>query len=277
VKTNIGGTHTVLDAAVAGNLYDGRSDENVKADEYAAPLATSWYYTLLPCCPTQAEEGGVTIRWLRGWGLAGAMSMAATAFASTTLADPDLVSRPTPGMHVADGNGGCTAAFAAQGTDGRYYLLTSGHCDPHDGSVWTYGADRPLGMITASEKVGETKDAAIIRLDPSVGAPRGDVGDRYSVRDVLNFPQIQVGMPFCKLGAVTGETCGIVTGKNGDVIEASVYSLDGDSGSPGFVKNADGTVSAVGILMSSPDGDDYTTYFILVYPVLTKWGLHILP
>jgi hypothetical protein len=219
----------------------------------------------------------VTIRWLRGLGLVGAMSMAATAFANTALADPDLVSRPTPGMRVADGNGGCTAAFAAQGNDGSYYLLTSGHCDPHDGAVWTYGADLPLGMITASEKVGDAKDAAIIRLDPSVGAPTGDIGDKYPVRDVLSLSQIQVGMPFCKLGAVTGETCGTVKGKNGDVIEASVYSLDGDSGSPGFVKNADGTVSAVGLLESSPDGDDYTTYFTPVYPVLEKWGLHILP
>jgi len=158
--------------------------------------------TLLSCCPTQAEEGGVTIRWLRGLGLVSAMSTAATAFASTALADPDLVSRPTPGMHVAGGNGGCTAAFAAQGNDGSYYLLTGGHCDPHDGSAWTYGEDRPLGMITASEKVGDTKDAAIIRLDPSVGAPAGDVGDRYPVRDVLSLPQIQVGMPFCKLSPV---------------------------------------------------------------------------
>jgi hypothetical protein len=219
----------------------------------------------------------VTISWLRGLGLVGAMVMAGMAFASTALADPGLVSRPTPGMHVADGNGGCTAAFAAQDDDGSYYLLTSGHCDPHDGSVWTYGEDRPLGMITDSEKVGDTKDAAIIRLDPSVGPPTGDVGDRYPVRDVLSLSQIQVGMPFCKLGAVTGETCGTVKGKKGDVVEASVYSLDGDSGSPGFVKNADGTVSGVGILMSSPDGDDYTTYFTLVYPLLAKWGLHILP
>jgi hypothetical protein len=219
----------------------------------------------------------VTVRWLRGLEMVGAMMMAATTLASTALADQGSVSRPTPGTRVAHGNGGCTAAFAAQGNDGSYYLLTSGTCDPHDGSVWTYGEDLPLGMITASEKVGDTKDAAIIRVDPSVGAPVGDVGDRYPVRDVLSLPQIQVGMPFCKLGAVTGETCGTVKGKNGDVIEASVYSLNGDSGSPGFVKNADGTVSAVGILMSSPDGDDYTTYFTLVYPLLGMWGLHIVP
>jgi len=43
------------------------------------------------------------------------------------------------------------------------------------------------------------------------------------------------------------------------------------------VKNADGTVSAVGILMSSPRGDDCTTYFMLAQPILDKWGLRILP
>ena len=90
-------------------------------------------------------------------------------------------------MEVAHGNGWCTAAFAAQGNEGSYYLLTSGHRDPHDRSVWTYGENLPLGMITASEKVGDTKDAAIIRPDPSARAPTGDVGDRYPVRDVLSL------------------------------------------------------------------------------------------
>ena len=218
----------------------------------------------------------MTTVWLRGLGLAGATLMAATAFASTALADPDAES-PMPGMQVDDESGQCTAGFAAQGNDGNYYLLTSGHCDAHDGSVWTYGDDVPLGQITTSEKVGDEKDAAIILLDPSIGEPTGDLGGAYPVRDVLSASQIQLGMPFCKIGASTGETCGAITGKDGDVIEASVYSLEGDSGSPGFVKNADGTVSAVGILMSSPDGDDYTTYFTLVHPLLDKWGLRILP
>ena len=80
-------------------------------------------------------------------------------------------------------------------------------------------------------------------------------------------------MPFCKVGAVTGETCGTVKGIDGDVVEASVFSLNGDSGSPGFVKNPDGTVSAVGLLMSSPDGDDYTTYFTLVSAAARQVGL----
>ncbi|MGA7053072.1 MAG: S1 family peptidase [Mycobacterium sp.] len=221
----------------------------------------------------------MTKAWLQLPVVVGATVMAATAIANTARAEPDStpVPVPAPGIEINDGGGRCTASFAAQGNDGNYYLLTSGHCDPHDGSAWTYGQDMPLGTITASEKLGERKDAAIIRLDHSVGAPLGDVGGRYAVRDVLNRKQIKVGMPFCKIGAATGETCGAITKFDGDVVEASVYSLDGDSGSPGFVTNADGTVSAVGILMSSPDGDDNTTYFTIVDPLLSKWGLRILP
>nr|WP_319432979.1 S1 family peptidase [Mycobacterium sp. RTGN5] len=185
---------------------------------------------------------------------------------------------PSPGIEVDDESGRCTAGFAAQGNDGSYYLLTSGHCDAHDGSDWTYGSDDTLlGTISASEVNGDKRDAAIIRLDPGAGAPNGDVAGRYQVRDVLGASQLSVGMPFCKVGAVTGETCGEIKGIEGDVVEANVYSLEGDSGSPGFVKNPDGTVSAVGILMSSPDGDDYTTYFTLVQPLLGQWGLRILP
>ncbi|WP_413641628.1 S1 family peptidase [Mycobacterium sp. RTGN5] len=206
--------------------------------------------------------------------VAGAALIAAVGLASPAMAAPP----PSPGIEVDDESGRCTAGFAAQGNDGSYYLLTSGHCDAHDGSDWTYGSDDTLlGTISASEVNGDKRDAAIIRLDPGAGAPNGDVAGRYQVRDVLGASQLSVGMPFCKVGAVTGETCGEIKGIEGDVVEANVYSLEGDSGSPGFVKNPDGTVSAVGILMSSPDGDDYTTYFTLVQPLLGQWGLRILP
>jgi len=205
-------------------------------------------------------------------GLAGAAVTVAIGLAPTAVAAPP----PAPGIEVDDDNGSCTAGFAAQGNDGSYYLLTSGHCDAGDGSEWTYGHDDPLGHITASEDDGDQKDAAIIRLDPGTPAPVGDVGG-HQVRDVLSADQLSKGMPFCKIGAITGETCGAITDIDGDVVEASVFSLEGDSGSPGFVKNSDGTVSAVGILTSSPEGDDNTTYFILVHPLLSQWGLRILP
>ena len=218
------------------------------------------------------------MRLLRVLGLVVAMTVAATAFSGTALADPVSVPppMPMPGMQVDRETNRCTAAFAAQGNDGNYYLLTSGHCDAHDNATWTYGQDVPLGKIAVSEHEGDWRDAAIIRLEPGIGAPTGDVGGRYPVRDVLSLNQIQIGMPFCKIGAVTGETCGVVKGKGRGVVEASVFSLNGDSGSPGFVKNPDGTVSAVGILADSPDGDDYTTYFTPVQPLLGRWGLRIL-
>lgn len=210
--------------------------------------------------------------------VAAVVAVAATLGASTAQADPGfLPARPSPGMQVDDENATCTAGFAAQGSDGGYYFLTSGHCDGRDGSVWTYDGGAPLGPITASEVEGDVKDAAIIRLDPGAGQPTGDVGERYPVRDVLGLDQIRVGMPFCKIGAITGETCGQITSTEGGVVEASVFSLEGDSGSPGFVKNQDGTVSAVGLLTSSPEDDDYTSYFTPVAPVLAEWGLHIVP
>ena len=203
---------------------------------------------------------------------AAAVAVVALGTASTASAAPP----PAPGIEVDDDDGSCTAGFAAQGDDGSYYLLTSGHCDAGDGAEWTYGQDVPLGRITASEDDGDQRDAAIIRLDSGTPTPVGDVGG-YQVRDVLSAGQLAKGMPFCKIGAVTGETCGAITDIDGDVVEASVFSLEGDSGSPGFVKNPDGTVSAVGILTSSPEGDDNTTYFVLVDPLLAQWGLRILP
>jgi hypothetical protein len=208
-------------------------------------------------------------RWFRGVGPAGAAMTCALAFAGAALAAPP----PAPGILVSDGITKCTTGFAAQGNDGSYYLFTSGHCD--HAAPFTYDENVPLGHITASEVLGDLKDAAIIRLDPGVGAPGGDVAGQR-VRGVLSASQIKAGMPFCKLGAMTGETCGTVNSIDGEVVEANVFAQPGDSGGPGYVKNADGTVTAVGLVMStSLAGDPNTTYFVLVQPLLGRWGVHI--
>jgi hypothetical protein len=196
--------------------------------------------------------------------------MSAMACAGTALAAPP----PAPGIQVSDGITRCTAGFAAQGNDGSYYLFTSGHCN--HGSPFTYDENAPLGNVTASEEEGDRRDAAIIRLDQGIGPPVGDVGGQR-VRGALSASQIKAGMPFCKLGAFTGETCGAVKSIDGEVIEASVFAQPGDSGGAGYVKNADGTVTAVGIVMStSLAGDPNTTYFVLVQPLLGRWGVRIL-
>lgn len=207
----------------------------------------------------------------------------AAAFSGGTQARADA--SLTPGIKISDESSFCTSAFAAQGNDGNYYLMTSGHCDAHDGSVWRYGDDEsPLGKVTAQEyaespETGtQTKDAALIRLDPSAGAPSGDIAGKYPVRGALSLDQLKVGTPVCKVGAVTGETCGAITDIEGDyVVQTSLYCQGGDSGSPGFVKNPDGTASAVGILTSTDSDNEHVTYFIVVQPLLTKWGLRLLP
>jgi hypothetical protein len=215
----------------------------------------------------------VVARWINGTlvvatvaaGMLGSMPSAAAD-------DPEL----TPGIQVDDESGRCTAGFAATDAAGNNYFMTSGHCDAHDGSLWTYGDETPLGYISASERDGDLKDAAIIKLNPDAPRPSGQPLGRYPVRDVLSPAQLKVGMPFCKTGAVTGQSCGHITSIDGDVVEANVYSLAGDSGSPGFVMNDDGTVSAVGLLMSSPEDDDQTSYFAAIAPLLPQWGLTIL-
>ena len=209
-------------------------------------------------------------RRLRGVGLAGATVISMVVFAGTARAAPPA----TPGIQVSDGITKCTTGFAARDNDGSYYLFTSGHCN--HGAPFTYDENVPLGTITASEEEGDRRDAAIIRLDPGVGAPVADVGGR-PVRGVSSASQIKPGMPFCKLGAITGETCGPIKSIDGEVIEAGVFAQPGDSGGPGYVKNPDGSVTAVGIVMStSLAGDPNTTYFVMVQPLLGRWGVRIL-
>ncbi|MCV7028436.1 S1 family peptidase [Mycobacterium sherrisii] len=202
--------------------------------------------------------------------VAGVAVLGATALAGTAQA----VEPPAPGIQVSDGITKCTTGFAAQGGDGGYYLFTSGHCD--HGAPFTYADNVPLGTVTSSEEEGDRHDAAIIRLDPGAGPPVGDVAGQR-VQGVASASQIKPGTPFCKLGAITGETCGAVQSIDGEVVEVHVFAQPGDSGGPGYVKNADGSVTAAGLVMStSLAGDPNTTYFVMVQPLLDRWGVHIL-
>jgi hypothetical protein len=212
----------------------------------------------------------VAARFFRGVLLTGATLMCAAGLAGPAAA----AAPPAPGILVSDGITKCSTGFAAQGGDGGYYLFTSGHCD--HGAPFTYEDNVPLGHVTSSEMLGDLKDAAIIRLDPAVGVPVGDVAGQR-VRGSLSAGQIKPGMPFCKLGAMSGETCGTVKSIDGEVVEANVFAQPGDSGGPGYVKNSDGTVTAVGLVMeSSLSGDPNITYFVLVQPLLGRWGVHLI-
>ncbi len=141
-------------------------------------------------------------RGLRGLGLACVTLLDATVIAATARA----AAPPAPGIQFSDGITKCTAGFAAQGGDGAYYLFTSEHCN--HGAPFTYDENIPLGTVTSNEEEGDLRDDAIIRLDPSASTPAGDVAGQR-VRGMLSASQIKPGMPFCKLGGFTGETCGM--------------------------------------------------------------------
>src|SRR5258708_25686335 len=134
------------------------------ADSHVLPLLTG-LFGLVRCRPTYTtgERRGHSV--VAGVEV-GAMVMTVLLFANTAPAAANPGMR-MPGMRVVDENMSCTASFAAHGDDGSYYFLTSGHCDAHNGSAWTYGQNVPLGTISVSENDGANRDAAIIRLDPS--------------------------------------------------------------------------------------------------------------
>ena len=93
-------------------------------------------------------------------------------------------SPPTPGIKINDETSFCTSAFTAQGNDGNYYLMTSAHCDAHDGSVWMYGDNQaPLGKIAKGEyeenpDTGtQTKDADVLRAKRRRSSPKTRSGN----------------------------------------------------------------------------------------------------
>ena len=64
--------------------------------------------------------------------------------------------------------------------------MTSGHCDAHDGTEWTYGDDSPLGRISLSEQEGANpvfgvafdprgKRLAVVRSDAQNPARPGEI------------------------------------------------------------------------------------------------------
>ena len=65
-------------------------------------------------------------------GLIGRIACAPTGPARRHSDGRDGIPGPTPGVEIDDENVRCTSEFAAQGNDGGYYLMTSGHRDAYD-------------------------------------------------------------------------------------------------------------------------------------------------
>lgn len=222
--------------------------------------------------------------WLRVSAVAGALLFAAPTFAA---ADPaGAPARPVPavapgvglGIYDAAGNpgGGCTAGFLAHGAAGQPVMISAGHCD-HGGEVdikWSKtGAYEKVGAFsdTVHEgSSGETSDIGLIRLEPGVIPSDLRV---IGIRPVTGVTSdVKKGDQLCHFGDVTGLQCGPVTEVTKSKVTFAAKVAVGDSGGPVYVRNPDGTATAVGVVIRGPaDGSQLTAE--LVKPWLETWQL----
>jgi hypothetical protein len=172
-----------------------------------------------------------------------------------------------PGAVVQSDNGQCTFNFLFQGSDGRSYIGTAGHCilgeDPLGGDAgeqsWAPGAG-PEARDGAGNRIGEfayailqdPKDFALIRLDPGVpanpqmchfGGPTGVNSDQPSGPVVLHHFGQGLGV-----GTVVPGRSAVALGMpDPDHVYAAGGVVPGDSGS-GII-SADGR--AVGVIVTT--------------------------
>ena len=170
----------------------------------------------------------------------------------------------------------CTVGLLAKRGAERF-AITAGHCaEPASTHVATVSyADAavprkavPAGVYTETAAAGA--DVAVIRLAASAEVASGQVGGTYRIAESADAGKLRPGMQLCKVGSTTALTCGPIASVGTRTLTARVVGEPGDSGSLGFVKRADGTVGAVGIMSTS------TGVFYLLRPALHDLGLTVI-
>lgn len=188
----------------------------------------------------------------------------------------------------------CTLAFLGRDGSGAPVGYTAGHCDrasdngrPHFTRKSDEDTPVDLGRFTTvqtadtPDKVVKTgsdrwSDFAVIEIDSALADSVEDnarIAGVYRVTKVLDYEYLlNNDVTLCKFGFVSGETCGKVLEHDPVTVEAELYSAEGDSGSPAYVKLGNDEVAAVGILRGSPEGEDNHTEFSLFAPILNATG-----
>ena len=209
----------------------------------------------------------------------------------------------TPGMAIGmdigqPGRvGKCTAGPIGK-KDGKFIMLTAGHCHQEDMGTRVRYATKDknvlteLGHYTKSQdirsdgKVVDFKtDFAIIEIKKGTTASLAVAG-KYRVDHVVDPLDLREGMEVCKYGFRTEETCGQVDYVNGNIVRVNLFSKAGDSGSPAYIKLGNNRVALVGLLSGSPckttcdspdDTIDGATNFALLAPILEAEGINVIP
>ncbi len=193
---------------------------------------------------------------------------------------------PGAGIVVDDADGGeakaCTLGFLASGADGAQYALTAGHCNQGGDVAMSYritGNLRKIGRFAHTVHEGRWgRDIAAIRLDDD--GPRRDarilteravtgVAKRLLAEDTLCFDGRTSGFqcgaisPALHSGARYRDMTGLIliTGR----------AEPGDSGSPVYRLEPDGSASAVAIVNGNVPGIGVVA--TLLQPYLKQWDL----
>lgn len=171
---------------------------------------------------------------------------------------------------------------------GQKVGISAGHCFSRNSThevLWqssTSGYKKYVGTMKEMRDWGHKaptskywfQDIGIFTLKDSIPT-ENTIAGRYRIIKVIGADDITKGTKICKYGYRSKETCGAVNFIQHDRIGAKVFSLQGDSGAPAFVKLGGNNVALIGSLKGSPENDNSYSYFTTVKPILDEKGITV--
>lgn len=212
----------------------------------------------------------------------GAAAVALALTAPLAAAQPPLAPAPAiaPGFAFVSANkantdgDSCTIGFLAHGKDGQPVMISAGHCD-RGGTVSMKftgsGTYEPIGNFTQSINegmAGADDDIGLVKLGSAAPADLRVFGIRPVTGSTTN---LRLGQELCKFGITTGLQCGKITDVSPNKVAFDAAGAGGDSGGPVYLRNSDGTATAVGVTVGK--ATEGGTVAELVEPWLRRWEL----
>ncbi|OHU47237.1 hypothetical protein BKG82_26650 [Mycobacteroides chelonae] len=214
-----------------------------------------------------------------------AAAAAAAALAMTApiaAAQPPLAPAPaiSPGFAFVSANktntdgDSCTIGFLAHTKDGQPVMLSAGHCDQGGQVSIKYagtGTYEPVGTFTQTIDeglAGSDDDIGLVKLGSAVPEDLRIYGIRPVTGSTTN---LRLGQELCKFGVATGLQCGKITTVTPKKVVFDAKGAPGDSGGPVYLRNPDGTATAVGVTKGSATQGGAVAE--LVEPWLRRWEL----
>lgn len=236
--------------------------------------------------------------------LMGTCALILTASAPTLT---DIAVYPGQGLFAPRSGGDsalmCTSAFVVERNDtSERGILTAGHCllagarnVMLGGSQHVLGIESNLLDLSVSQEPSTLdeweRDGAMVTLPP-LTPYTARVGGMWEVGNAITAQELRglTGTSVCKLGVITGLTCGevikvtdeFVTVINMSSNEGHRIAYRGDSGAPMFIFDGRDRVRPVAMVSHGlrTDEDDLDPRIVtgqLVAPLLDRWDISLVP